>query len=60
MTSTKEKWIKEIAKLQINVYLSREIVLLFIIFKANKTEKLLGKKFMNSVLLKKIPDFILR
>lgn len=43
MTSTKEKWIKEIAKLQVNVYLSWEIFLLFIIFKAKKTEKLLGK-----------------
>lgn len=34
----------ETAKLQINVYLSWEIFLLFIIFKAKKTEKLFGKK----------------
>ena len=44
MTSTKEKWIKETAKLQINVYLSQEIFLLIIIFKDKKTEKLFGKK----------------
>lgn len=45
MTSTKEKWIKETAKLQINVNLSWEIFLFFIIFKAKKKpEKLFRKK----------------
>lgn len=53
MTSTKEKWIKETAKLQINVYLSQEIFLLFIIFKAKKPEKLFGKKSWIQYCLKK-------